>query len=143
MKNIDIYTNKEFLIQIQSVQKIANVVNTPAMQEALSIVNSPAVQQAYQSVSVASSAMESVQPVLEQASILYEFANNNIKGILSNNIEHYTSHAQIETDAVQSLPYERLSSYIGALANCKLAHCYPDNIQMKKLLRIKKLTIKL
>lgn len=143
MKNNDIYKNKGFLKQIQSVQKIANVVNTPAMQEALSIVNSPAVQQAYQSVSVASSAMESVHPVLEQASILYEFANNNIKGILSSNIEHYTSLAQIATDAVQSFPYERLSAYMGAFANYKLAHCYPDNIPDEEIAENKKIDNKI
>lgn len=143
MKNNDIYTNKGFLKQIQSVQKIANVVNTPAIQEALSIVNSPAVQQAYQSVSVASSAMESVHPVLEQASILYEFANNNIKGILSSNIEHYTSLAQIATDAVQSFPYERLSAYMGAFANYKLAHCYPDNIPDEEIAENKKIDNKI
>ena len=128
MINSGIYANKEFLKQIESAQKIASMVNTPAMQEALSIVNTPVVQQAYQSLGVVSSALESIKPVCDQVSILSEFANNNLKGILSNGIEYYTSMAQIASDAVQFSRNERLNAYIGALANYKLAHYYPDNI---------------
>jgi HJR/Mrr/RecB family endonuclease len=118
----------EFLKQIQSAQKIASMVNTPAMQEALGVVNTPVIQQAYQSLGAVSSAWESIQPVADKISMLSEFANNNIKGILSSSIEYYTSLARIESNAVQSFQYERISAYIGALANYKLAHYYPDNI---------------
>lgn len=128
MINSDIYTNMEFLKQIQSAQKIASMVNTPAMQEALGVVNTPVIQQAYQSLGAVSSAWESIQPVADKISMLSEFANNNIKGILSSSIEYYTSLARIESNAVQSFQYERISAYIGALANYKLAHYYPDNI---------------
>ncbi len=128
MINSDIYTNMEFLKQIQSAQKIASMVHTPAMQEALGVVNTPVIQQAYQSLGAVSSAWESIQPVADKISMLSEFANNNIKGILSSSIEYYTSLARIESNAVQSFQYERISAYIGALANYKLAHYYPDNI---------------
>lgn len=116
MKDNHIYVNEEFLNQIQITK------------EKLNSINDSIIQQAYQSVGIISSAMESIQPVADKISMLSEFANNNIKGILSSSIEYYTSLARIESNAVQSFQYERISAYIGALANYKLAHYYPDNI---------------
>lgn len=128
MINSDIYANKEFLKQIESAKKIASMVNTPAIQGALSAANTPVVQQAYQSLGAVNSALESIKPVFDQVSVLSEFANNNLRGILSNNIEYYTSMAQMASGAVQSSRNERLNAYIGALANYKFAHCYPKSI---------------
>lgn len=138
MKDIAIFANKGFLSQIESAQRIASMVNTPALQEAISIVNTPVVQQAYESLSVTNKMMESIQPVLSQAQIFSEFASNNIKGLLSNSIEYYTLLAQIELKEVQPYPYERISAYFEAFANYKLAYYYPENISAEEKAENKK-----
>lgn len=128
MKDNHIYVNEEFLNQIQITK------------EKLNSINDSIIQQAYQSVGIISSAMESIQPVADKISMLSEFANNNIKWILSSSsIEYYTSLARIESNAMQSFQYERISAYIGALANYKVAHCYPDNISNEEIFENKKI----
>lgn len=142
MKDIAIFKNKELLSQIESAQRIASMVNTPALQEAMNIVNTPVVQQACQSLSELNKMKESIQPVLSQAQIFSEFASNNIKGLLSNSIEYYTSLAQIEFNKVQSFTNERIIAYFGALANYKLFHYYPDNISDEEKSENKKIDSK-
>lgn len=142
MINSDIYANKEFLKQIESAQKIASMVNTPAINGALSVVNSPVVQQAYESLGAVNSVLESIKPVCAQVSILSEFANNNLKGILSNSIEYYTSLAQIATDAVQSFSYEQLSVF-DALKDYKFVHYHPDNATDEEAIENEKINTKI
>lgn len=133
MKYSDVYTNKEIIKQIKTAQKVANMVNIPAMQEAASIINSPVVQQAYQSIGVVSSVMESIQPAFKQASILSEFASNNIKGVLSDSMEYYMSMLQMASDAAQLFHHDRFSAYLGGLANYYLIHYHPDDMSVEDI----------
>lgn len=83
----DIFTNKEFIKQVQTMQRVATMIDTPAIQEAIHVAGSPTVQQAYQSTHTVEKAMEPIremyvriqemlQPVLERTQLIRQIHEN-------------------------------------------------------------------
>lgn len=87
MGHHDIFTNKEFIKQMQIMQRAATMIDTPAIQEAIHISGSPIIQQAYQSMCIVEKAMEPIrgmhariqemfQPVSERTQLIRQIHEN-------------------------------------------------------------------
>lgn len=137
MKYSDIFSNIEFIKQIQTMKEVADKLNSPAIQEASRIVNSPAIQQAYQSASITNSMAMPIQLMSAQLSIVYESASKCLSGLLSENIlGQYKLMLSSISESMQFISqfqeYEHLITSIqrlnGVLGNYDLINLYSDDI---------------
>lgn len=136
MKYSDIFANRGFINQMQTIQEVVGMVNSPAVQVALNIVNNPVVQQEYQSASLLRNMATPVLSMADRYSAWSTFSNNCLSGLLSDSVfKQYQLTAKLIDKNMQFKrirEYGHLISSIqrldGVLSNYNLMHCYPDDM---------------